>query len=256
MRYFWIACVLVSSAPGQTEQLESLHQYNRKQIVAAAEMISEADYHYRPSPEVRTIRELLAHIADAQNRFCAMAEGRQDTGSALERADLPKMALLKELRAAFDRSDEIFRKSGEPAGKAQALSVYHSGQHYGNLVTYMRLKGLVPPGAAAKTEKKAPGMMTYYMGFLVRGPKWTAEATEESGRIQASHLAHMGKLHEAGKLVVAGPFTDGGQVRGIVVYKVGSIEEARALTEADPAVRAGRLAVEMHPWMVQRGILP
>lgn len=254
MRLFWIV-TLAGAAMGQTAQLESLHQYNKKQIVAAAEMIEEADYNYRPSPEVRTVRELLAHIADAQNLFREMAEGRPDPGSPIEKADLPKMALLKELRAALARGDDLFAKSGELYGKTQALSVYHSGQHYGNLVTYMRLKGLVPPGAS-RAAKKEPEMTTYHMGFLVRGAKWTAERTEESGRIQAEHLAHMKKNHEAGKLVMAGPFLDGGNIRGIVVYKVASIEEARALTEADPAVQAGRLAVEMHPWMVQKGILP
>lgn len=52
------------------------------------------------------------------------------------------------------------------------------------------------------------------------------------------------------------PLTDGGTIRGLCVFKAASLEEARAFEEADPAVKAGRLTVEVHPWMVQKGILP
>jgi hypothetical protein len=55
---------------------------------------------------------------------------------------------------------------------------------------------------------------------------------------------------------LAGPLTDGGTIRGLCVFKAASLEEARAFEDDDPAVKAGRLAVEAHPWMVQKGILP
>jgi uncharacterized protein YciI len=70
------------------------------------------------------------------------------------------------------------------------------------------------------------------------------------------HLAHLRSMWVAGKMVIAGPLLDDGATRGLAIYKVGSIEEARALASDDPAVKAGRLAVEVHPWMVQKGILP
>ena len=58
-------------------------------------------------------------------------------------------------------------------------------------------------------------------------------------------------MYKKGILLIAGPMGDNGELRGIVVLKVNSMEEAKALVEADPAVKAGRLRVELHPWMSQ-----
>lgn len=99
-------------------------------------------------------------------------------------------------------------------------------------------------------------MMTAYLAFLVRGDKWTPEKTPETEAIQKAHLANIGKLAEMKKLVVAGPFGDNGTLRGIFVFRVNSIEEARELAATDPAVQAGRLALQIHPWIVPEGILP
>jgi uncharacterized protein YciI len=106
-----------------------------------------------------------------------------------------------------------------------------------------------------KTTK--PGeMMTAYIAFLVRGDKWTPGETPENAAIQKAHLANIGKLAEMKKLVVAGPFGDDGTLRGIFVFRVDSLDEARSLALTDPAVQAGRLALQIHPWLVPEGILP
>lgn len=97
-------------------------------------------------------------------------------------------------------------------------------------------------------------MTTYYVVFLARGPKWTPQETHETKRIQEEHLANIRKMFEAGKLILAGPFTDGGNLRGIFVLQVGSLEEAKTLADADPAVKAGLLTVEVHPWYSAKGI--
>ena len=99
-------------------------------------------------------------------------------------------------------------------------------------------------------------MTTAYLGFLSRGPKWTPEKTPATEELQKAHLANINRLAETKKLVVAGPFGGKGTLRGIFVFRVDSLEEAKKLAETDPAVQAGRLAIEMRPWMVPDGVLP
>jgi uncharacterized protein len=111
----------------------------------------------------------------------------------------------------------------------------------------------------AMCEKTAPEelpMAQYQFAFLTRGPKWTPERTPETAKIQEGHMANINRLYEEGKLHAAGPFADDGDLRGVFVFKVGSIEEARALSETDPAVKAGRLALDLHPWMIAEGLIP
>lgn len=95
----------------------------------------------------------------------------------------------------------------------------------------------------------------YVFGLLVRGPKWTAAETDETKSLQAGHMANINRLAETGKLVLAGPFFDGGERRGVFIFKVDTLEEAQALTATDPAVKAGRLQIELHRWVVPKGTL-
>ena len=97
-------------------------------------------------------------------------------------------------------------------------------------------------------------MTTYYVGLLYRGAKWTPESTPETERLQQAHLANIQRMQKEGKLLVAGPFLDNGDLRGIYVFRVASDQEARALVDTDPAVRAGRLRFELHPWYAARNI--
>jgi len=98
-------------------------------------------------------------------------------------------------------------------------------------------------------------LTTVYLAFLVRGP-FQPPTPEAAAELQKAHLANINKLAEMKKLVVAGPFGDDGYLRGIFVFKVATLEEAKALTETDPAVKAGRLVLDLHPWQVPEGSLP
>jgi uncharacterized protein YciI len=103
----------------------------------------------------------------------------------------------------------------------------------------------------------APMKLTpMYLCFLTRGDKWTPEKTPATQAIQDGHMANIRRLADMKKLIAAGPFGDDGRLRGIFVFRVGSLEEAKTLTETDPAVKGGRLALEIHPWLVPEGVLP
>jgi uncharacterized protein YciI len=91
-------------------------------------------------------------------------------------------------------------------------------------------------------------------GILVRGPN-RSQGEAEAAELQKAHLAYMDGLHKQGKLVMAGPFMDDSDWRGVVVYRVASLDEAKLLAAGDPMVKAGRLAIEARPWMTLRGIL-
>jgi len=97
-------------------------------------------------------------------------------------------------------------------------------------------------------------MTTYVLGLLVKGPNWTAESTPETKRIQEGHMANIRKMAETGRLVVAGPISDGGDLRGIFIFQGVTIEEARRMAEADPAIESGRLKLNLHPWFAAKGL--
>jgi uncharacterized protein YciI len=90
-------------------------------------------------------------------------------------------------------------------------------------------------------------MKTYYMVILKTGPNRNQDSII-TARIQATHLANIGKLYDDKKLVLAGPFIDDSPLAGIFIFDVATQEEADKLASADPAVIAGRLIYEIHPW--------
>ena len=91
------------------------------------------------------------------------------------------------------------------------------------------------------------GMKKYVIAFLKKGPN-RDRSKEESAALQAAHMENIGRLAEAGKLVLAGPFLDDGDLRGIYIFDVETVEEAQKLTQTDPAIQAGSLVMELKPW--------
>ena len=91
------------------------------------------------------------------------------------------------------------------------------------------------------------GMRKYVMAFLKRGPNRPSDP-EKSNELQRAHLDNIGRMAEAGKLVVAGPFLDNNDLRGIYIFNVDSIEEAEELTKTDPAIIYGSLVMELKEW--------
>lgn len=99
-----------------------------------------------------------------------------------------------------------------------------------------------------------PGMEVYYLGLLYRGPAWTKGETPETRAIQEGHMANINRMADLGALVAAGPIEGDQDLRGIFVFRVKSADEARALAAQDPAIKAGRLKLELHQWWGPSGI--
>lgn len=98
------------------------------------------------------------------------------------------------------------------------------------------------------------GMKQYVMAFLKKGPNRDRPA-EEAAALQRAHLDNIGRLAEEGKLLIAGPFMDDGDPRGIYIFDVRSIEEAEALTNTDPAIQQGQLVMELRMWYGSAGLM-
>lgn len=91
------------------------------------------------------------------------------------------------------------------------------------------------------------GMHQYVLALLKSGPTPSPDSTVRA-ELQAAHMANIRRLAKEGKLIVAGPFLDHTELRGIYLFDVKTIEEAAALTSTDPAIQAGALMMELHPW--------
>ena len=130
-------------------------------VTKAAEAFSEADYAYRPVASVRTVGEMIGHVAGAQFSICAAALGEPARAEDdIEKSAKTKAALIKALKESTEycarayaqapsatlASTQLFGRSA-PRMHALALNAVHNGEHYGNLITYMRMKGMVPPSS-------------------------------------------------------------------------------------------------------------
>ncbi len=130
-------------------------------VLAAAEELTEAEYAYRPVKGVRSFGELVGHVAGTQNMICAAVLGdKQPAEDAIEKTAKTKAALVAAMKAsnaycakayaidaaAMSAKVDLFGDKSTKIG-ALALNAVHDGEHYGNIVTYMRMQGKVPPSS-------------------------------------------------------------------------------------------------------------
>lgn len=150
-----------SSANAATMGMAGIYNVGKDYLLQTAAQIPEDKYAYRPTDKVRTAGQLLAHIADAQNFFCALIAGTPKEYAVVAEKLEGKAAISGALKQSFDACDavlakvtdgdlarevDIFGNKGTVSGAITLLSS-HNFEHYGNLVTYMRENGMVPPSS-------------------------------------------------------------------------------------------------------------
>ena len=135
-------------------------------VIAAAEKMPEESYSFKPAPDVRTFGQLVGHLADSQYYFCALASGETKPAGGVEKSKTSKtdlVAALKEAvaycRSAYagmtdSKGAEMVKLMNHDFARLIVLSANtaHDYEHYGNMATYMRMKGIVPP-----TSEKSSG---------------------------------------------------------------------------------------------------
>jgi uncharacterized protein YciI len=95
-------------------------------------------------------------------------------------------------------------------------------------------------------------MQQYFIAFLKRG-EIRSQDSLESAQLQRDHLKHLSQMYKKGYADISGPFGDDGDIRGITIYNVPTLEMADSLANMDPSVRAGRLKIEVRPWWAAKG---
>jgi len=150
-----------SAADPLSAGIKGIYNISKNNVVRAAEKMPEENYAFKPTPEVRSFGQIIGHVADAQYLFCSAAMGETNPAPGIEKSKTTKADLVKALNDAFAYCDKAFNAMTDAHaaetvkffGRDQAkLAVLafdsaHNMEHYGNLVTYMRIKGLVPPSS-------------------------------------------------------------------------------------------------------------
>ena len=168
-RYMWMIAYLAGStcAVAQTSlpiigELKQFYIVRKGDLTKAADRMPAEDYDFKPTPQVRTFAQLLAHIIDAQMGFCSVAKGEPRKINAASKTS--KADLVAALKASFDECDSAFAlmtdatamqmlKAGNSERSKLGTLLYatlHDNEEYGYLAMYLRLKGLVPPSTDSR----------------------------------------------------------------------------------------------------------
>lgn len=138
-------------------------------VVRSAEKVPEDLYSFRATPEVRSMAELFGHIVDAWFSMCSTAAGTKPPRTGIEKVETGKTQLIATLKQGISYCNSVYDGMTDQKGSAETVPFYfgatprlsvlyfvvtHTYEHYGNLVTYMRLKNIVPP--SSETPAKPP----------------------------------------------------------------------------------------------------
>ncbi len=153
------------------EALTRMHAGVARNVVEAAEKMPEAEFAFQPAKDVRSFGGFVGHVANAEFNYCSRAKGEANPNKEDFEKVMGKAALVVGIKAAVAYCDGVYKamadaslsemvamgQSQQPRGQILVQNISHTNEHYGNLVTYMRLKGLVPPSTERAATPTRPG---------------------------------------------------------------------------------------------------
>ena len=133
----------------------------KSNVLKSAEEMPESDFGFKPVETVRTFGQVVAHIADGQYEFCSALTPTKEKMPDVEKTKTTKAEIVEALKTSFSYCDKAYDSMtdaqamqtvsffGKTFAKISVLdyNIAHTDEHYGNLVTYLRMKGLVPPSS-------------------------------------------------------------------------------------------------------------
>ncbi|MBV8550042.1 MAG: DinB family protein [Acidobacteriaceae bacterium] len=143
-----------------------LYGMSKNVILKSAEEMPEENYSFKPVGTVRSFGQLVGHVADAQYEFCSTVVGDGKQSPGIEKSKTSKADLIQALKDGFAYCDQAYNGMtdahaaevtnffGHSSPKLTILffNIGHNMEHYGNMVTYLRIKGLVPPSSQQQSQ--------------------------------------------------------------------------------------------------------
>jgi uncharacterized damage-inducible protein DinB len=153
---------MAHGSAGSVASARNLHDMAKGWLIRSAEQMPEENYTFKPTPEVRSFGQLIGHVANANYLFCSTVKGEKSPATTDYEKATSKATLVQGIKDAFAYCDGAYQISDAKANTEQVtffgsmtgsrlwalmFNVAHNNEHYGNLVTYFRLKGMVPPSS-------------------------------------------------------------------------------------------------------------
>jgi uncharacterized damage-inducible protein DinB len=162
-----VAAALSAQTPAKSPLIATSQAFftgAKSNILRSADKIPDNLWSFQPTPEVRTVAQLFAHVADGQYEFCGMASEGKVVDKGIEKTARTKAEIVAAVKEAFAYCDRAYDKMtdasavetvpffGRQATRIGAMdfNIVHTMEHYGNLVTYMRINKIVPPSSAGR----------------------------------------------------------------------------------------------------------
>jgi uncharacterized damage-inducible protein DinB len=146
-----------------------VHGQLKNNLLRSAEKMPEENYGFKPTDSVRSFGQIIGHVADSQYQFCSLALGEKNPAPKIEETKTSKADLIAALKEGFAYCDkaydgmtdtsamQLIKIFGGDRPRVSALTVnnMHNYEHYGNIVTYLRIKNIVPPSSEPKPPQPA-----------------------------------------------------------------------------------------------------